>query len=447
MKIQFVMMKPLVACLLLAISTYTLGFNSMNSTDVPFCLNIAFVIHHPIRGTDLMRGLMVADAFNRQNSCVQATVMTSNEAHIAEKLFSNFSASLCACVFVKGFDAHSRVIEYCMKMGAAIFIDVLDSHRVLSSIIGRVTNHTNLTPHGMFNYSFLVQSLQFTEKLRTVGVHAYDYPHHHSNLKHWGLNNVTTSRDIVVGHLVGSSRHLFDFTKVILPSICDAGATFAVVNQNIGNFANGGSTIRSSLVNSTKWLYNCSKGSRGEFLSTKSVHTTKVLIPGDKFQQAAYYLDTALQGIDVGLAWVNSKTLRLDEYAPEMLRPPTRLLHWLSRGVPTIYYPTHSYLEVAKSGSYERGLSFNLSAKTAQNLRDIVTKLRDPQLRQQLHDQGLATAKDYTVDRMTSRLVNIIVEHTIRCACSYPSNCQHHPTGRKVDCKALRAFRAITLLT
>ncbi len=424
----------------------TVWGSSLNSTHLPVCLNIAFVIRHVARGADLMRGWMVTDAINRQNRCVQARVLTNKEAHIASKFFSNSPASLCACVFVKDYSAQSLVSKYCKKTGAAIFIDVIDNHYLLDflgSNYGGAANHTPHTLHGMFNHSFLVQSLLFAEKLRTIGVHAYNYPHHHSNLQNWGLSTVTASRDIVIGYLAGNFMHLFDFAKVILPGICGAGAKFAVINQNIDKFAEVKATTSS--VNSTKWFYNCSKDREGNYLSTMSIHTTEVFVPGDKFQQAAFYLDTALQGIDVGLAWINSNHRTLDEFDPEMVRPPTRLLHWLSRGVPTIYYPTHSYVEVTKAGSYERGLSFTLSAKTTQNLRDIVTKLRDPQLRQQLHEQGLSITKDHTADRMASRLVDIIVEHAILCACSrHPSNCQYHHARRKVDCKALRTSRTIT---
>jgi hypothetical protein len=406
--------------LLLSLLLTTTCYNVVNDKNP--CFYLAFLKRRVGFGADTLRGDLMAAALLSANTshrqCVNTATLFSNDFEGVQKFLATKQRGVKACVFIKQQPKHiTSMTKMCNKLGAITFIDVIDYEPTLK-FLRHYASHSSFYSFmnwpGSFGYShsFLVQSQYFARLLEKAGLNAYYYPHSHSNSHSWGIKNVSQQANITVGFLVGNSQQLFNLSTVLLPAVCGAGAHFAVINQNIGSLPDK----KYSCVNSTLWHFDCSQEATGKYIFSQSVHSTKVQEQGDAFQQAAFYQDAALAKIDIGLAWVRGNVRAEDLFDMQMLRPPTRLLHWLSRGVPAIYFPTHSYVDVARASKYGAGLGYDLSAYDVPSLEDKVLRLRDPKVREILHAQGLQAADQFTAQRVGSRLLDIVVEQAIKCA-------------------------------
>eukprot|EP00403_Amphidinium_massartii_P035409 CAMPEP_0178443666 /NCGR_PEP_ID=MMETSP0689_2-20121128/39032_1 /TAXON_ID=160604 /ORGANISM="Amphidinium massartii, Strain CS-259" /LENGTH=439 /DNA_ID=CAMNT_0020067719 /DNA_START=234 /DNA_END=1550 /DNA_ORIENTATION=- len=79
-------------------------------------------------------------------------------------------------------------------------------------------------------------------------------------------------------------------------------------------------------------------------------------------------------------------------------RPSTRLLHWASHGVPTIFWPFESYLDLAEDGEYflPNGLPPAYDPNNATSIWTLVDDLADSKARLALRVRGLELAAKYS---------------------------------------------------
>eukprot|EP01031_Cornospumella_fuschlensis_P036829 gene36829-44676_t len=315
-----------------------------------------------------------------------------------------------------------------------------------------------------------------------VNVSAYYYPHHHSNdFPEYTFLNASSaylvgpnavaastppssSEPLIVGFVAGNRFNIPDISTNILPGICAVSNTnFHVINQRVKTSVPDDSP---SLVNSSVTYFNCQQDpERTYYVNHTQFVVTSVVHPKDPFKQLAYYMDDSLMQVDVGLVWTNKHIHPQNLYDFEMLRPPTRMLHWLSRGVPVMFYPTHSYIDVARHNGYGKGVVPDahegegispevggiLQVTNADTLSRAVRLLHDAKVREQLSQQSTHIASHYTVERMTARLMQIIINHGISCLCVKRKRgsgfvCQAQHFVQKADiqsmCGKLRAFKA-----
>mmetsp|Transcript_4421 Transcript_4421/g.12835 ORF Transcript_4421/g.12835 Transcript_4421/m.12835 type:complete len:564 (-) Transcript_4421:788-2479(-) len=97
---------------------------------------------------------------------------------------------------------------------------------------------------------------------------------------------------------------------------------------------------------SSRVSYTCSDvagyAHGGDSIIPRVVHFSGL----DRYSQASYFEDPALWPADIALLWPNEYPSQWTTIAQ---RPPTRMLFWMSLGVPVIAFPYKSYTEILES--------------------------------------------------------------------------------------------------
>ncbi|RYY87209.1 hypothetical protein EON63_04385 [archaeon] len=390
---------------------------SASTTDLESCevrFHVAFFALHSNLGSFVMRGFMMSSTLNNNpHLCVDARVFTSTHSNLTT--FLGNTAAVPVCIFVK--DTVADMIVECQKQKALIFLDALDD---IATARRLVRYGTQTGPLPKFIYSYLVQSTFLTNELIKRNVSAYYYPHQHGNsIPYKTLRDVTHSSPLVVGFMAGTIKNVPDMQSVILKGLCSLqDVEFHVVNQNIHSVVCSNTTTASS-VSSSVTVYTCAKDVNGNYMNSTLTTYTHTNRPNDFCHQDAFYLDKALSAADVGLVWTDHIITPSNVWDLSMLRPPTRMLHWMSRGVPVVYFPTHSYVDVARLNGYETGLDFLLEAHDSDTLALAIKRLRDEKLRRLLSDRALKIAAKHTIERTAGLLTDIFVQHAAGCVCSH----------------------------
>eukprot|EP00981_Chlorochromonas_danica_P002405 scaffold461_cov157-Ochromonas_danica.AAC.5 len=306
-----------------------------------------------------------------------------------------------ACVFIKNINSEWQ--RECERNNATVYLDVIDSSiiNILVQAINGDRNVKRYLPHCVY----LVQSKIFADQLIQAGFKAYSYPHHHSNFGKWGIAPVldlSSDSKLTVGFLEGNSLH-HPHVDILITAVCKVNGIFVLINQGIGE------TDSLNTVNSIARHYNCSKLPNGDYIYIEKKYSTKVIQSADKFNQAVFYLDEAFNDIHIAVAWP-SKSMDLNDPSShkDLYRPSTRLLHWMSRGVPTLYFPTYSALEVIQSSGLEKGLNFSLAVRDVDTLCQGIQNLLDLAMRREMHYRSLQAASQFDLESTALRLVRIV---------------------------------------
>ncbi|RYH28975.1 hypothetical protein EON65_10195 [archaeon] len=419
-----------------------------NNTDI-VCFNFAFFAPSSSAGSRVMRGYMIAKALSA-NPAICVHTMTAHRVRETDRLAKFLSQGnyVPVCVFVK--NVLRGVMELCRRQNAFIFLDVIDSHQAVRDMKIHL-----LPPSGHFipdyllavNATYLVQSTDLVNALVEKNVSAYYYPHQHTFPTNCTSSYISkASSPLVVGFLSGNSKHIPNLKEQVLPGICAVPNTVLhVINQHIDS---SDLFPHYSEVNSSVYVYNCSLGENGNYNYHILNYTTSHRDSSDEFGQAAYYLDKGLSFADVGLVWTTKTTNVSDRFDSDMLRPPTRMLHWLSRGVPVIYFPTHSYVDIARLNGYEEGLGFELRAEDVGSLTAAVSRLQDVQVRELLSKRAKKIAAQYSVENIAKKLLEIIVAHAIACFCEKGSSVKtfvcNGETTNEERCRQMSSLSALS---
>lgn len=331
------------------------------------------------------------------------------------------------CIFVKRTPRNYRPFLPCTKANATQYLDLIDHEAHLDDLYTLATDPIKAPSiaHNWKQYKLLLQSQYLINLVQRYGLKAYLYPHHHSNFMGWGVSAPSNRKsNLVVGLLVGNIFRMPDVSTVLLPAICAANARLRVINQDIRVVKHDGY----SEVNAIVQDYDCRRVNATAYFFNQTTKSTRTSIAGDTFQQAAFYLDKSFRGVDVGILWPNTNDLKYalnlrngskqntpqEEAHVEMIRPPTRLLHWLSRGVPSIYYPTHSYQYIAEHTKYGQGFTSPHGKHSAleifseASILSALQLLSSPAVRQKLSEQAIAAAKLFSPRETAIRLMNIL---------------------------------------
>eukprot|EP01138_Halocafeteria_seosinensis_P005794 gb/GECG01005923.1/.p1 GENE.gb/GECG01005923.1/~~gb/GECG01005923.1/.p1 ORF type:complete len:495 (+),score=27.94 gb/GECG01005923.1/:1-1485(+) len=127
--------------------------------------------------------------------------------------------------------------------------------------------------------------------------------------------------------------------------------------------------------------------------------------------QKAHHQAEHLADVDVALLWPPSTT----DTVAFATRPVTRLVHWWSHGVPTVFFPYSAYVETAAKYRYLKCDEVRLHRlQYAAHPEDIEillgVLLKDGHLRECLSRVGLKAAEDFTPTSVSSMFVDLIGE-------------------------------------
>ncbi|RYH04931.1 hypothetical protein EON65_46085 [archaeon] len=457
----------------------------------PIQFNVAFITMSQLWGSTVMRGLMLEQAVNANPSlCARAIVFPRSDNVAALTTFFADRTKLSVCIFVK--TVYKHLVPVCEGANAFIFDDVVDNPQSAQDMVKHILLRKETLIHTPLYASYLVQSTFLADALMRINVSAYYYPHHHSNdFPEYTYSNASSTfivgqsalpapsspslsevstppEPLVVGLLAGNRFNIPDLHLTILPGICAVPNThFHVVNQRLRSTAED--PTAPSMVNSSVTMFSCQQDVEQKYyLNYTQFIYTSVAHPKDALKQLAYYMDDSLMPIDVGLVWTNKHIHPQNLYDFEMLRPPTRMLHWMSRGVPVIFFPTHSYVDVVRQHAYGKGVVADtkdgdglnpevggiLQATNTASLTRAVQILHDMKIRDQLSQHGTHIASRYSVDRIATRLMLIIAHHGVNCLCTtknkgsgFVCQAQHNVQSTDIQkmCAKIRAYKAILM--
>lgn len=372
-----------------------------------------------IFGSLVLRGNMIRDYLQKHPSCNSTVVLYGADA---SKTINEFTIDrkIDACVCVKHM--LPNVAAACRSVGALVLFDIIDNTAMVNELLNmaKAKAQTEAFQMRWSSTICLVQSEKHAAMIRSgLGLRAYSYLHQHTNTGPWGRQEIAEKgigERLVVGFLEGNENNLpTALQQIVLPAVCRANMTLWVINQNIFNVPVG--NLRT--VKSTRTVFSCSQ-SGGEFPSTKETFFTTTNFSTDTYGQAAFYTDEALVGVDIGLVWP-AHMPPAGQVNDNMLRPPTRFLHWMSRGVPTLYYPTYSYSEVAAvmntpalrgahlgDRTYGHSANVSIAVDSTASIHSALVSLRPVLARQQLQHEGYEIAQHFTTDSTANRLMEIV---------------------------------------
>ena len=121
---------------------------------------------------------------------------------------------------------------------------------------------------------------------------------------------------------------------------------------------------------------------------------------------------TDITAVDIALLWPPDST------AETLERPPTRLLYWLSHGVPAVVFGGYqSYAEIATAHNYSyldpaTGKARLPLVQSAEGVEQVVSDLlQSATARLQLRKVGLEIAAQYSTVEVARRLIAILDQY------------------------------------
>ena len=276
---------------------------TLNSCTKP--ISFAFAISSQ-EGSGKIRGFMIADELNKLGHT--AVTVFGKEGPLWEDPLRELRScsKVHVCIFVK-WDSRSfpRILIECKKRGALAFVDLLDY------CDSNKKNIVDIWPKEIDG--FILQSefqLQVFESMgfpNSVIIH-----HHHTNTR--------------------EGRRAFERENNAVRTI---GFT--------GSRKNSGGIIKNFLDDIEIW---CSKKDiKLVQIISNRLRSGKTKI-SDIYDQNKYHTGI-IESIDVAIIWPK-------DYSNSEIyfKPISRFMYWLSHGIPTIVYPTQSYIEVCKEFGY-----------------------------------------------------------------------------------------------
>ena len=89
-------------------------------------------------------------------------------------------------------------------------------------------------------------------------------------------------------------------------------------------------------------------------------------------------------------------------------RPATRLLTWFANGIPTIFYPLQSYLDVCNSRANPTSCLSNIARTPDELIDKLITLAQSPRLMKQQCLAGLEISEQYSAQMSAKLLVSLL---------------------------------------
>lgn len=325
--------------------------------NIPKCnqsISFAFAISSQ-EGSGKIRGFMMADELNKLGHT--AVTVFGKEGPLWPTPLQEIQTcpKVHVCIFVK-WDSRSfpRILRECKNLGALNFIDLLDYCD---------TNRKNVVDEWPMEINgFILQSNFQLQIFKNLGYfNSVVIRHHHTN--HRKIVQPRTGQMKVIG-----------FT---------------------GSRKNSGGNINKFLEEIELW----GKDKNIKIVRIVSTRMEGRRVKADVYDQSKYHTGE-IDAVDVALIWPK-------DYSNSEIyfKPITRLIHWLSHGIPTIVFPTQSYIEIAQEFGYPL-----LANTTSDVIKWLEVLLHDRTLRIQVSQKGLELAQKYSLKTRALRYSNIFCE-------------------------------------
>ena len=264
-------------------------------------VSFAFAISSQ-EGSGKLRGFMIADELNRQGHTAVTVFGKEGPAWPSPLKELQTCRELHVCIFVK-WDSRSfpTILRECKKRGAAAFIDLLDYCD---------SNRKNIVDEWPKEIDgFILQSEFQLQYFKYLGYNnSLLIRHHHTN-----KNKRVQPR--------GSKLRAVGFT---------------------GSRKNAGGQIQDFLGEVELWC----KMKEIKLVQIISNRLKIATTQNDIYDQRKYHTGE-IDSIDIAIIWPKQFT-----DSEIYFKPITRFIYWLSHGIPTIVYPTQSYIEIAEDFDY-----------------------------------------------------------------------------------------------
>ena len=359
---------------------------------------VVFLTAYPTWGSGTLRGAAMARALDST---------TTNWVVSFHKVNTRASASAIralsdrrgACIFVKTFDPGWRDTHACARVRALVVVDVLDNKLYQKALTSGAPPRADV---------ILTQGPAFARRIAARhDVAAFPLYHQHTN--DFGIVR-TTGTPLTVGLLAGTPSSMpAPHTVRMLAAVACAtspriGAFVAICQMSLNRDAAGA-------FDEHMMRFACRAGTPEREVSHRS-HTR-----GANAGQRQWHEGVFVQSVDVALQWPDTlKSGPISTSLATRHRPPTRLLYWMSHGVPVVFHAAYeNYVAIAEAAGYTlpEGTipAANDTASMTRVLSAIVDDLAAFKL---LRDRGLVAARATTTDAAARRLAIAI------CATRWP---------------------------
>ncbi|CAL6334069.1 unnamed protein product [Bathycoccus prasinos] len=306
-------------------------------------------------GSGKIRGFMIADELNKLGHT--AVTVFGKEGPLWPDPLKELRtcSTLHLCIFVK-WDSRSfpRILLECKKRGALAFIDLLDycdSNR--KNIVDQWPKEID---------GFILQSKFQFQVFQSVGFsNSVVIRHHHTNIKS---------------------------EKLALRSENHAVKTIGFT----GSRKNSGGIIQNFLGDIEIWASK--RNIKIVQIVSNRIIAGKTKI-SDIYDQNKYHTGV-IESVDVAIVW--PKDFSNSEI---YFKPITRFIHWLSHGIPTIVYPTQSYIEIAEEFGYPL-----LAKNTTEVLEWLEVLVSNKSFRSQISHLGLVMAEKFSLKNTVQQYSN-----------------------------------------
>mmetsp|Transcript_5378 Transcript_5378/g.17017 ORF Transcript_5378/g.17017 Transcript_5378/m.17017 type:complete len:490 (+) Transcript_5378:352-1821(+) len=317
-------------------------------------LSFAFVLSSQ-EGSGKLRGFMIADELNKRGHT--AITVFGKEGPLWPDPLGEIKSckKLHFCIFVK-WDSRSfpRILNECVQRGAKVFIDLLDYCD---------SNRKNIVDMWPKNIDGFILQNEFQRELFTKAGYSLSFvlEHQHTNLEARVNKIRDTARTI---GFTGSRKN------------SEKGVTKLLAAVETWGKKNGMKVIRT--------------------ISNRMEDSKK---QNDVYDQKKYHTGL-INEVDIALVWP-----KIVSSSEVFFKPITRFVYWLSHGIPTIVFPTESYLEVGSRYNYPL---FANNTDTVLEWLEILTL--NSELRKNISSSGLEIAREFSLPRVVQKYENIFCE-------------------------------------
>ena len=386
-------------------STYDVATESNDGAPEPTGDKMLALIYSEMLGSAVLRGVHQAQAVN--DLAARDKCSSWRAFHTDVKGLSRYKHhNVHACLLVKNID--NSTVAWCKDRGATVFYDVLDNLEALHQLRTLSPDH-----HMPERFDVDVVLTQTQKLANNLGAHrAATLYHHQTNPGVVVPLERTKAKACLVGFLAGNYHNMPNEKtfKTLKHAMWAAAArrrqpiVFRVVNQGI------------NVHDSTHLSYSDSippqsgRGRKKGALCTGAPPQRKGSY--EATPQAIFHNDRAITAVDIALLWPPDST------AETLERPPTRLLYWLSHGVPAVVFGGYqSYAEIATAHNYSyldpaTGKARLPLVQSAEGVEQVVSDLlQSATARLQLRKVGLEIAAQYSTVEVARRLIAILDQY------------------------------------
>lgn len=372
-------------------------------------ISIAFVTTTYPTGTAVLRGEHFADILHNttySGVTLNAWLVRSQDMWGSEFLHKEIDV----CVIIKMIERD--VMKWCRSKKAFIVYDALDNQKFLNFVAG---TRRVLPPHVPSVGMILTANTFMKDKLKyATGMDTEVLYHQHTNPGVVRPLECIQRNVGAVGLLVGSDMNLpsEETLGTIRNHLCnELGDTCSVevlcLSQQLRSENEAKiSTRRFQCRRRSDSKVNIQTSYCEQSNQWNTINSLRAI---DRTNQLQFHIGKGLDTVDIAIVWPASYD------NSSFHRPSTRLLYWMSHGVPCVFYPNYAYIEIARTLGYVFPRRSNFdglvpAASTTQMLSRMIAELiRSADMRLHFRRKGIEIAAKYTTELIARDLRQIIV--------------------------------------